>query len=242
MRLQAAAILALLAAACSTGGSQTAGEARPEYSPHDAAMRELLGPVRVCRVTEYDVSRDDGLWNFDSLHPAADYTLAFSPGGNITSDELYIYRYGDRGELTSARSVDFPGTFGHIGRDSQGRVTEIVNKNQLAPEGDWRRAVIWNGDGRVAAVSTDYVGWSDSYTYTYDQNGRLARASYYFQEGANVARQEITYHYPEGCSDSLGNWTMRQVTAEHSETGNSADFRNGRRAFHTVEKRKITYY
>ena len=231
-------LLAVTLGGCATTPATSDGDV--EYFAGDAAMRELTGQVHFCRVTEFNATDTGEGIVADGDVPENDYTIVFSRGGLVTSDEYFIYRYDAKGQLQSARSVNSGSTFGRIGRDPDGRITEITNKNQLLPAGDWQRAIIWDAEGRVGAVKTTYAGFSDSYMYSYGTDGLLEGATYNFANGENVVRQDISYRYT--AVDEHGNWTERAVTTTHTESGNSDSFRNGIRTYLTIERRRIEYY
>lgn len=233
--LIAAAFISLLTAACSSPSPQDQNETA--YVPHDAAMRELKGHVKVCRVTEYDIPdiSDDSIPEC----PGSDYTISFTPSGAIATDEYYIYRYNPDGSLNSARSIDFPDTHGRISRDSNGRIIQITNRNQLSPAGDWQRTIVWDSNCVVAAT-TQYADWSEAYSHQRDSAGLISATHYQFFKGDNTVSQETSYQYLS--TDSVGNWTERIATTIHTEIGNPAEFRNGTRTFRSLEQRRISYY
>lgn len=232
----AAIIILALVASCSNPKPQP--QAEMAYDAHDAAMRELKGQVKVCRVTEFDIT--DIINDSIPDTPDNDYTISFTPTGMIATDEYYIYRYNPDGSLNSARSVDFPDTHGRISRDANGRITQITNHNQISPAGDWQRTIVWDNDSNIAAVTTQYTDWSDAYSHQRDSTGLILATHYRFFKGDNTATQETSYQYLN--SDSVGNWTERIATTIHTETGNPAEFRNGTRTFRTLERRRISYY
>lgn len=221
-------------------------EEQQTFDSPDLMWKDLTGNVEYVTVSTV-TEGNPRIQTVDSIRFTLEGRLQFlstktNYGGDWMDEIRSAFIYDKDGNLKTATDKADHQMQVEVDRDEYGRITNYrrVDRNAgMDSELAFEERYLWDENDRVKRYELQGYEWGSSKTFTYDDEGRLVKATERSSDIGVETVSEETYEYVS--TDAEGNWTERIVTIKRTISEEEAG-QPVREKLTRKEKRSIKYY